>query len=202
METTYEVERETTYEVERQTTYEVERETTYEVERFLYNEARLLDERRFQEWLALYAEDVRYWMPVRGNRYPKSSKAIVIMDPDRYVEDDVARENEMAFFDETKKTLSGRVARLETGMAWAEDPPSKTRHLITNVQVEPGDAADEVKAYSNFIVYRNRAEIEQEFYAGSRQDKLRRVNGGWQLTRRKIVLDMNVLLPKNLAIFF
>ena len=185
-----------------ETTYEVDRETTYEVERFLYNEARLLDERRFQEWLDLYAEDIRYWMPVRGNRYPKSSKAIVIMDPDRYVEDDVARENEMAFFDETKKTLSGRVARLETGMAWAEDPPSKTRHLITNVQVEPGDAADEVNAYSNFIVYRNRAEIEQEFYAGSRQDKLRRVNGGWQLTRRKIVLDMNVLLPKNLAIFF
>jgi 3-phenylpropionate/cinnamic acid dioxygenase small subunit len=55
-----------------------------EVEQFLYREARLLDERRFHEWLLLFTEDVRYWMPVRSNRYPKSSKAIKILDPDRY----------------------------------------------------------------------------------------------------------------------
>ena len=114
-------------------------EIAYEVQNFLYHEARLLDERRFNEWLAMFADDVRYWMPVRGNRYPKSSKAVMVMEPDTYIEDDIAQDHEMAFFDETKKTLSGRVARLETGMAWAEDPPSKTRHLITNVLVEPGE---------------------------------------------------------------
>ena len=47
-----------------------------EVEQFLYREARLLDERRFPEWLELLADDVRYWMVLRGNRYPKTSKAL------------------------------------------------------------------------------------------------------------------------------
>ena len=86
----------------------------------------------------------------------KSSKAIAILDPDRYVEDDLTEEDELAILDETKETLAGRVARLETGMAWAEDPPSRTRHLITNIEVEPGDSEAEVKVYSNFIVYRSR----------------------------------------------
>ena len=61
-------------------------EVIREVERFLYREARLLDERRFHAWLDLFTDDVRYWMPVRSTRYPKVSKAIVILDPDRYVE--------------------------------------------------------------------------------------------------------------------
>ena len=63
-----------------------------EVEQFLYREARLLDERSFHEWLELFTEDARYWTGGRSNRYPKSSKAIAILDPDRYVEDDLARQ--------------------------------------------------------------------------------------------------------------
>ena len=54
----------------------MEEDVIRQVERFLYREARLLDERRFHEWLELFTDDVRYWMPVRSNRYPKSSKAI------------------------------------------------------------------------------------------------------------------------------
>src|SRR5438067_11501407 len=125
-----------------------------EVEQFLYREARLLDTRRFHEWLELFTDDVRYWMSGRSNRYPKSSKAIAILDPDRYVEDDLAREDELALFDETKETLAARVARLDTGMAWAEDPPSRTRHLIVYIEVEPGPTAPELQVYSNFLVYR------------------------------------------------
>ena len=94
-----------------------------EVEQFLYREARLLDERRFHEWLALFTDDVHYWMGARANRYPRSSKAISILSPNRYVEDDHTQPDELSILDETKETLAGRVARLETGMAWAEDPP-------------------------------------------------------------------------------
>ena len=61
-----------------------------EVEQFLYREARLLDSRRFREWLELFTEDVRYWMINRANRYPRHSKAIAILDPARYVESDLA----------------------------------------------------------------------------------------------------------------
>ena len=99
-------------------------------------------------------------------------------------------------------TFGQRVARLDTGMAWAEDAPSRSRHLITNIEVEPGDAANEVKAYSNFMVYRSRAETEQDFYVGARRDVLRRVAGTWKIAGRKITLDQNVLLAKNVSIFF
>jgi 3-phenylpropionate/cinnamic acid dioxygenase small subunit len=173
-----------------------------EVEQFLYREARLLDERRFHEWLELFTEDIRYWMPVRSNRYPKASKAISILDPDRYAEKELAKDDELAILDETKETLARRIARLDTGMAWAEDPPSRTRHLIANIEVEPGDSDSVLKVYSNFIVYRNRGETEQDFYVGGRQDVLRKVNGVWKIARRTIVLDQNVLLAKNVSIFF
>jgi len=173
-----------------------------EVEQFLYREARLLDDRRFRDWLTLFTDDVRYWMASRTNRYPKSSKAIAILDPDRYVEDDIGREDELAILDETKETLTGRVDRLDTGMAWAEDPPSRTRHMVSNIEVEPGDVESEIRVYSNFIVYRSRAETEQDFYVGARQDVLRRVDGEWKIAHRKLILDQNVLLAKNVSIFF
>ena len=173
-----------------------------EVEQFFYREARLLDDRRFHEWLELFAEDVRYFMVGRSNRYPKSSKAIAILDPSRYVESDVTGDDELAILDEDKTTLAARVARLDTGMAWAEDPPSRTRHLISNVEVEPGKSEAEVRVYSNFLVYRSRAETEEDFYVGARQDVLRREGGAWKIARRRLVLDQNVLSAKNVSIFF
>jgi 3-phenylpropionate/cinnamic acid dioxygenase small subunit len=173
-----------------------------EVEQFLYREARLLDERRFHDWLQLLTDDIRYWMAGRTNRYPKTSKAIAILDPARYVEDDVTKEDELAILDEDKATLDGRVRRLDTGMAWAEDPPSRTRHLITNIEVEPGKTDSELKVYCNFIVYRSRAALEEDFYVGTRQDVLRQVDGAWKIARRRIILDQNVLSAKNVSIFF
>jgi 3-phenylpropionate/cinnamic acid dioxygenase small subunit len=128
-----------------------------EVEQFLYREARLLDERRFHEWLQLFTDDVRYWMVTRSNLYPRSSKAIAILNPGRNV-DETTEEDGLAVLDETKKTLEGRIARLETGMAWAEDPPSRTRHLIANIEVAPSHTASELEVFSSFIVYRNRSE--------------------------------------------
>src|SRR4029077_12638834 len=104
--------------------------------------------------------------------------------------------------DEDKQTLSGRVARLDTGMACAGDPPSRTRHRITNIERSHGDAASEVKVYSNFMAYRSRAETEQDFYVGARQDVLRRVAGAWKIAGRKVILDQNVLTAKNVSIFF
>lgn len=172
-----------------------------EVEQFLYREARLLDERQFYEWLQLFTDDVRYWMVTRSNLYPRSSKAIAILNPGRNV-DETADEDGLAILDETKKTLEGRIARLETGMAWAEDPPSRTRHLIANIEVAPSHNSPELEVYSNFIVYRNRSETEQDFYVGMRRDALRHVDGALRISSRKITLDQNVLVAKNVSIFF
>ncbi len=172
-----------------------------EIEQFLYREARLLDERRFREWLDLFTEELRYSMATRANRYPLSSKAIAVLDPSRLPNDESADEDALAVLDETKATLAGRVARLETGMAWAEDPPSRTRHFIANIEVAPAEAA-EIAVRCNFIVYKSRSETEQDFYVGARRDLLRRTDGGWKIARRKLVLDQNVLLAKNISIFF
>ncbi|HTQ32562.1 MAG TPA: 3-phenylpropionate/cinnamic acid dioxygenase subunit beta [Stellaceae bacterium] len=172
------------------------------VEQFLYREARLLDERRFDDWLALLADDIRYWMAGRSNRYPRHSKAIAILDPGRYVEDDMVGDDDLAILDEDKQSLIARVRRLDTGMAWAEDPPSRTRHLISNIELEPLEAPGVLRVYSNFLVYRSRGETEQDFYIGARNDLLRRIDGGWKIAERKITLDQNVLLAKNVSVFF
>jgi 3-phenylpropionate/cinnamic acid dioxygenase small subunit len=176
-------------------------ETIREVERFLYREARLLDERQFPEWIELFTDDVHYWMSGRTSRYPAASKAIGLLDHARSNEE-LVQEGELAILDETKETLRARVARLDTGMAWAEDPPSRTRHLVTNIEVEAGNIASELKVYSNYLVYRSRGETEQDFYVGRREDVLRNVDGAWKIARRKIILDQNVLLAKNVSIFF
>ena len=173
-----------------------------QVEQFLYREARLLDSRQFRRWIDLLADDLRYWIPMRSNRYSAASKSISILDGSRYEEDDLSKESDQAFMDEDKGSLRRRVDRLDTGMAWAEDPPSRTRHLISNVEVEPGERESEVKVYSNFIMYRSRGETEEDFYVGSREDVLRNVDGSWQLASRKIVFEQNVLSAKNLSNFF
>ncbi len=172
------------------------------VEQFLYREARLLDERRFHDWLGLFTDDVHYWMTARGNRYPRSSKALASLDNDRRADEDPNSTEEFALFDEDIRTLTARVARLDTGMAWAEDPPSRTRHLITNIEIAPDASEFVLTAYCNFIVYRSRGETEQDFYVGARQDRLRRVDGAWRIAGRRMVLDQNVLTAKNLSIFF
>ena len=173
-----------------------------EISRFLYAEARMLDERRFHDWLELFTEDIHYWMGARRNLYSKISKAVNILDRDTYREDDLPRANELAILDETKATLSGRIACMDTGMAWAEEPPSRTRHMISNIEVEPGGDAAELKVFSNFLVYRNRAETEQDFYVGARRDVLRRMGDGLKIARRRIILDQSVILTKNVSIFF
>ena len=166
-----------------------------EIEDFLYYEADLLDERRYEEWLTLLAEDVRYWMPMRRN--------VKVDDLER----EFTREGrDISWFDEGKETLTRRVRQIQTGIHWAEEPVSRISHLITNIQlVEVNPSAEEpaeVSVGCRFLVYRNRVETETDILVGKREDLLRRVAGDWQIARRKILLDQNVLLSKNLTFFF
>lgn len=164
----------------------------YDVEQFLYEEARLLDARLFHEWYDLIADDIHYWMPARANRTR------------RELDQENSRPEAYAHFDDDKASLGWRIRRLDTGMAWAEDPPSRTRHLVTNVRVAATAHPDEYAVTSNFLLYRNRLETEVDVFAGERQDVLRRTGAevGFQIARRTIVLDQSVLLAKNLSVFF
>jgi 3-phenylpropionate/cinnamic acid dioxygenase small subunit len=168
---------------------------TQEIASFLYAEAELLDERRHDEWLALLAEDIRYWMPMRRNvKYGDTTGEFT-----RETED-------ISWFDEGKDTLTRRVRQIQTGIHWAEEPQSRITHMVSNVQllqVTPdAHSAREVIAKSRFLIYRNRVETETDILVGKREDTLRRTTDAWLIARRKIILDQNVLMTKNLTFFF
>lgn len=163
---------------------------TREIEAFLYDEAELLDERRFEAWLDLFTDDVRYWMPMRRN--------VKFGEQER---ENTREQQDMNWFDEGKETLTQRVKQLLTGVHWAEEPLSRVCHMVSNVRLMHATPT-EVQVKSRFLVYRNRLQDETDFFVGKREDTLRKSNGQWKIARRKIILDQNVLLAKNLTIFF
>ena len=159
-----------------------------ELMQFYICEAWLLDERKFREWLDLFTDDVLYFMPRRKNV------------PRREAQRELTPLGDLAIFEEDKRYLEMRVARLDTGMAWAEDPPSRTRHMIGNLQAAPLKNG-EVHARTGFLVYRSHLETDHQLLSGYREDVLRKADAGWKVARRTIVLDANVLLDKNLSVF-
>lgn len=163
--------------------------THHEVEQFLYREANLLDDRQFKEWLALFSDDTHYFMPIRRTRLS------------RELDKEFTQPGEMAFFDDNKSILEGRVKKLMSGTAWAEDPPSRTRHIITNVLVD-NDGGEELNVRSNFLLYRTRLKSEELTWIGSRKDVLRRNEGSFLIAKRHIYLEQTVLLSQNLSNFF
>jgi dibenzofuran dioxygenase beta subunit len=162
-------------------------ELQHEIEQFLYREARLLDEQRFEEWLGLFTEDTRYWIPIRETAADL---------PAGVPSDDAIA---VAHIDDDRAHLKMRVDRLGTRLAHAEIPPSRTRRLIANVEITEG-TGDELTVASNFIVYQARKERSEFLIVGKREDRLRRGGSGWLIARRKVVLEQTVL-PRSLSVF-
>lgn len=164
-------------------------ERQFEVEQFYTLEAALLDKRKFGEWVALFTDDIRYWVPIRRTRTINEIKK------------EFTAPGDMAFVDDDKKMLLSRVKRLDTGYAWAEDPPSRTRHLVTNVNITQDDG-DELTVETNFHLFRTRLNSETDNWFGYREDRLRRVEGKFMIAKRSIFLDETLILSPNLSNFF
>jgi 3-phenylpropionate/cinnamic acid dioxygenase small subunit len=161
-----------------------------DVEQFLYKEARLLDERRLEEWLELLAEDLYYWMPMRRN--------IKFGDWDLEL---TSHDTEINWFDEGKDILAGRIRQIDTGVHWPEEPVSRFEHLISNVEVVGADG-DDIRVNSKFHCYQNRLQDEVNQWVGRREDLLRRdPDTKFKIVKRKIILAQNVMLPKVLNTF-
>ena len=91
---------------------------------------------------------------------------------------------------------------METDFAWAEQPPSRTRHFVTNVVVDPTERAGEFLASSNAFIYRSRGDDPNpSLYSLFRKDTIRRVGDGWVLARRWAALDQSLINAHNLSIF-
>lgn len=162
---------------------------TFEVEEFLFHEAALLDEKKLDDWLNLLTEDVHYWMPIRRTTTAKE------------VDLEFTKPGGMALFDDDRRTLALRVQRLSLGRAWAEDPPSRTRRLVTNVRLLEIDGS-EILVGCNFQLYRTRLNSEEDSWIGRREDLLRKIDGQFRLARRHIFLEQTVILAQNMSNLF
>ncbi|MCD5422697.1 3-phenylpropionate/cinnamic acid dioxygenase subunit beta [Rhodococcus pyridinivorans] len=161
----------------------------YEVEQFYYAEAALLDSHSYDQWIELFTEDIHYFMPIRRTMSR------------RELHKEFTKPGQMAFFDDDIQVLRARVRKLATGTAWAEDPPSRTRHIITNVRISE-TAGSEMTVHSAFMLYRTRLKSEEDTWIGSRIDTLRRVDGDLKIANRTILLEQTLLLSRNLSNFF
>ena len=167
-----------------------------EAEAVLYEEAEHLDERRFDEWLAMLADDLVYFMPMTYN----------VKFGEHAAGERTRFEKDMSWFNEGKWTLTKRVEQIQTGVHWAEEPLSRVCRAVSNVQItglavnEQGQ--EEVGVRSRFVTYQNRCEYEEYLFVGRRNDVWRRTGDDWRLARREIILGQTVLLAKNLSIFF
>ena len=165
----------------------VEREVRESIRDFLYLESLALDERRFRDWLTAFAKDARYEIPVRVTR-------------EKLAEWELSPNSRI--FDDTKQTLDIRIRRLETEFAWSEQPPSRTRHFITNVVVERTEKPDEFQVSSNCLVYRSRGEETiPSLFSAQRKDRLRRDGDSWLIVHRWAALDQAVVNAHNMSIF-
>jgi biphenyl 2,3-dioxygenase beta subunit len=161
----------------------------YEVEQFLYAEAALLDARRYRDWLGLAADDIHYWMPIR--------RTVTVADLDL----EFTRPGEMAYFDDDFALLEMRVKKLEAGSAWSEDPPSRSRHFVSNVRILEV-VGDEITLEAAFHLFRSRLNSEEDSWFGRRVDMLRRAGESFRLARRHLFLDQTVILAANMSTIF
>lgn len=160
-----------------------------EIAQFLYEEAELLDQARLDEWVTRLAEDLSYTAPLRETRAGRDQSRNIVRS--------------MKHFDDDYNSILGRLGRLQTKSAWAEDPPSRTRRLITNILVRQGDAPNEYEVTSYLFMARSRHESpDYQFLSAVRNDVLRRVgNGEYKLARREIIIDQSVVGMQNFAVF-
>lgn len=161
----------------------------YQVESFYRDEAALLDAHDLEHWVQLFTDDAHYFMPIRRTRLR------------RELDKEFTEPGQMAYFDDDKMGLTMRWQKLASGAAWAEDPPSRTRHMITNVRVLE-DRGHELDVETYFHVYRTRLKSEVDTWVGSRRDVLRRHGGSFQIAKRVVLLDQTVLLSRNLSTMF
>lgn len=164
-------------------------ELQYEIEQFLYAEAAMLDGREYRAWLDLWTEDCSYWMPIR--------RTVTLSDIDR----EFTKRGDMSFYDDDKQALAMRVAKMESGSSWSEDPPSRTRHIVDNIRITGVNGAETTVEVA-FILYRSRLNTEESMWVGRRVDTLRRVGKELKLCGREIYLDQTLIRATNMNTLF
>lgn len=164
-------------------------ETYSSIMQFFIDEARLLDNDQLDEWLQFLADDIFYHMPIRRT-YSRSEGS--------------GFHQSANWFHDSKEALSFKVHRvLNSGSAWAEDPPSRVRRFISNLIVNETERADQFVTESYILLMRSRSdEAVANLVSAVRRDILVRCHDSWMISERTIFIDQTVLGMSNLAVFF
>ena len=148
--------------------------TAAEAERFLFAEARLLDERRFEEWEALFTDDAVYWLPIDPDADPARAVAIIYDD---------------------RKRLHERVYRLTKTPVLDQNPASRTIRFVSNVEVVDGDGAEDAVVHCRHLIAEMRPGGPRQqglnaprFFAARCEYRLRKVDETWMIALKKVVL--------------
>jgi len=158
------------------------------LERFYFHEARLLDNRQFQQWLTLVSDEISYVMPSRTN--------LLVNNRQRGNEHMISVERELEGADsmgcpireETYIHLMVRVERAFKINSWSENPPARTRRIVGNIELM-GQEGDELSVLSNFHLYYARPGSDNFIYSGQRRDTLLSLNDTYRIKRREVVMD-------------
>ena len=137
-------------------------------ETFLYAEARLLDERRFRDWMALFAEDGTYWVPATA--------------------DQDSPFNQVSLFYDDRALMKTRVDRLEHPRIHIQTPPSRTAHLIGNVMLDAADDATGDYTVSSTVMMVEYRDEQQRLFAGRQIHRLRRAADGFRILQKRVNL--------------
>lgn len=139
------------------------------VEQFIYREARLQDEHRYADWEALWTDDAIYWVPANG--------------------DDIDPEQQMSIIYDNRSRIGVRVRQLLTGRRYTQEPRSRLRHLITNVEVVDCDASA-IRAACNVMVFESNLRGET-IWAARTAYELRETDGTLKMAAKKVELVNN-----------
>lgn len=144
-----------------------------EIQRFLFREAALLDRREYNAWLALATEDIQYRVTAAVTR------------------DAAAQAVNYSIIEENLAGLKSRIDQISNPkLTRAENPPSMTRRVVSNIEAYHGSAAGEFSATSYLLAYRSRPSAPKGgFYVAEREDVLRNIGSDWRLARRCVRLD-------------
>lgn len=148
--------------------------TLADLQAFFTREADLLDDWQLPAWLELLAPGVQYVIPPLGAPDANAADTVFLI-----VDDEVR--------------LKSRVRQLMSHAAWAENPRSRTRRLITNVRIR-SEQGSEIQAAANFAVWRFQHQ-SADVYVGRYENTFVRDRGALRLRMRKVILDMESLNP-------
>lgn len=160
-------------------------EDAHAIQRFLFEEAELLDDRRYRAWLNLWTPDFEYRVPARFHRQQDGLK-------DTWgVARELSRDDELPVVLHDRTSMEAQIIRIESGRSASDSPPWFTTRLIANVIADRADEDDRFHVRSRFLIQRYKRGREQ-FIAGSRHDLLMRAGDDWRIARRTVILGSDV----------